>query len=124
MNEPLQSKAHIIVCLLVILLISACGTTGVTINQPPAQVKFHAQIGTFVPPIALPPTPARVQVSIRDTSGNCVTTLALLSRLVDVIDHPDAVTNRVTMTQLLACSQEWVLPQPAGERIREYKQLS
>lgn len=121
MNRSLQSGVSLITGLLMGLSLSACASIGITISPPSAYVKFHAQMGTYVPPIAMPPTPDRVQVLIQDGSGNCVQTLALLSRLIDVIDHPDDLTNRDTWTKLRACSSEWVLPQPAAERIREYK---
>lgn len=113
MERILQGRACATLCLLTVLSASGCSTTGVTIT-PPAYVRFHVQIGQII-------DADHIQVSTRNSAGACISTTALRSRLIDVLEHPNDPTNRTTWNQLYACSSEWVLPQPAAERVREYR---
>ena len=114
MNRKSYGRALATACLLAVLWLPACATTVGTISQP-SYVKFYVQIGAI--PLG---DPTHVLVSMQDATGNCVLTNALLSRLIDVLDHPDDPTNRTSWDQLYSCSSEWVLPQPAAERTRQY----
>jgi hypothetical protein len=90
-----------------------CTTPSVTVNLP-AYVRFHVQMGLIV-------DADHVQVLVQKADGTCGTTNALRSRLIDVLERPNDPTNRTTWNQLFSCSAEWVLPQPAAERTREYQ---